>query len=107
MKLSTKPKKQKQRTDPTSLGIARRLKAIRVKADFTQAEWSEIIGMSSPAVGALENSWYLPNLDVLRTIKEKYGYSYDYLLEGVETKNSKELEDEVKRLTMIVDKLLK
>ena len=107
MKLSKTPKKQIQRTDSTSLGMAKRLKEIRVKAGLTQVEWSKIIGMSPPAVGALENTWYLPNLDVLKKIKYKYGYSYDYLLEGVDTKNTKELQDEVKRFTKIVDKLLK
>ena len=107
MKLSKTPKKQIQRTDSTSLCIAKRLKEIRVKAGLTQVEWSEIIAMSPPAVGALENSWYLPNLNVLKIIKEKYGYSYDYLLDGIETKNTKELQDENKRLTKIVDKLIK
>ena len=107
MKTKRVIKKQKQNTDPSSLGIAKRLKQIRLKEKYTQVEWSKVIGMSSPAVGALENAWYLPNLDILKIIKEKYGYSYDYLLEGVETKNTKELQDEVKRLTKTVDKLVK
>ena len=83
---SKKLKKQLQNTEPTSLGIAKRLKEIRVKAGLTQLQWSKIVGMSPPAVGALETSWYLPNLDVLRIIKDKYGYSYDYILEGDDTK---------------------
>ena len=71
---SKKLKKQLQSTDPNSLGIAKRLKEIRTKEGLTQLEWSKIINMSPPAVGALENAWYLPNLDVLKKIKKKYGY---------------------------------
>jgi transcriptional regulator with XRE-family HTH domain len=109
MKTSSKKvlNKQKQSNDPRSLGIAKRLKDIRKKAGLTQLEWSEIIGMSSPAVGALENAWYLPNIEVLKVIKEKYGYSYDYLLDGVDGENVNELKDEIVRLKKVVDKLLK
>jgi len=100
-------KKQKQNTDERSLGIASRMREIRTKEGFTQREWSKVIGLSSPAVGAIENSWYLPNIDVLKIIKDKYGYSYDYLLDGKEIKHTNELEEEVKRLKKMVDKLLK
>ena len=104
---SKKLKKQLQSTDPNSLGIAKRLKEIRTKEGLTQLEWSKIINMSPPAVGALENAWYLPNLDVLKKIKKKYGYSYDFLLDGSDAKNSIEFQYDVKKLTKIVDKLFK
>lgn len=112
---NTKMKKREKREtrkmdDVKSLQIAKRMRDLRLSQNLTQLEFSKVIGVSPPAVGAIENALYLPNLDILKIIKEKWGINYDYILDG-EIENYKEenerLKKEVIRLQKMVDKLLK
>jgi transcriptional regulator with XRE-family HTH domain len=95
--------------------IALRLREIRLDARMTQREMAELIGLSPAAVGAMENSLYTPNFDVLRAIKHRLNISYDYIIDGVKPpvntseliSENRELKDEIGRLKKMVDKLLK
>lgn len=95
--------------------IGARLKNIRLNARLTQKDMAEIVNMRPASVGALENGLYTPNYDVIRAIRNRLGVSYDYIIDGVESEmnisdlimKNKYLEEEVKRLNKVVDRLLK
>lgn len=95
--------------DKRAKDIAKRMKEIRLKNELTQVQFADIVGLSSPAVGAMENSLYLPNLDVLTKIKEHFGFDYNYVLDGEKkspTEDVEALQLEIDRLKKMVDKLL-
>lgn len=92
--------------------ISRRFREIRIANNLTQKEFGEIVGLSAPAVGAIENGLYAPNFSVLRIIKRKFHIDYAYLIDGEDAKKNPrndydKLVAEVDRLNRIVDKLLK
>ena len=95
--------------------IGARLKNIRLNARLTQKDMAEIVNMKPASIGALENGLYTPNYDVIRAIRNRLGVSYEYLIDGVESEinisdlimKNKQLEEEVKRLSKVVDRLLK
>jgi transcriptional regulator with XRE-family HTH domain len=95
--------------------IGARLKNIRLNARLTQKEMAKIVNMKPASVGALENGLYTPNYDVLRAIRKRLGISYEYIIDGVDSDiniselilKNKSLEEEVARLSKVVDRLLK
>jgi transcriptional regulator with XRE-family HTH domain len=95
--------------------IGTRLKNIRFNARLTQKEMGDIVNMKPASIGALENGLYTPNYEVLRAIRKRLGVSYDYIIDGVESDintseliiKNKALEEEVARLSKVVDRLLK
>lgn len=94
--------------------IAKRFKQIRVDNKLTQRELGEIVGLSAPAVGAIENGLYTPNFSVLRILKKKFNIDYSYIIDGTNEGDMKSLRQEnqklkaeVARLTKVVDKLIK
>lgn len=104
---------KKENIDINNIGA--RLKNIRLNARLTQKDMAKIVNMKPASVGALENGLYTPNYDVIRAIRKRLGVSYEYIIDGVESEmntsdliiKNKSLEEEVKRLSKIVDKLLK
>jgi len=94
--------------------ITKRFKQIRKDNNLTQKEMAEIIGLSAPAVSAIEQGLYTPNFDVMRIIKKKFKIDYEFLIDGedreeiknLRQENSK-LKEEIERLTKVVDKLVK
>ena len=81
---------------------------------MTQKEFAKLVGLSAPAIGAIENALYTPNFKVLREIKRKLNIDYAYLIDGEDIdyiKNLRQdnlkLKKEVERLTKVVDKLIK
>jgi transcriptional regulator with XRE-family HTH domain len=90
--------------------ISKRVKEIRLKNNLTQKEFAKLIGLSAPAVGAIENGLYTPNFNVLRIIKQKFFIEYDYIIDG-EINNLRQenlkLKKEVDRLAKVIDKLVK
>jgi transcriptional regulator with XRE-family HTH domain len=101
--------KQKQQT------IGDRLREIRLDARLTQKEMAKIVGLTPGSVGALENNLYTPNFDVLRSIHDRLGVTYDYIIDGIKSaenpskliSENRDLKSEVDRLKKMVDKLLK
>lgn len=94
--------------------ITKRFKQIRKDNNLTQKEMAEIIGLSAPAVSAIEQGLYTPNFDVMRIIKKKFKIDYEYLIDGEdreEIKNLRQenakLKEELTRLTKVVDRLVK
>ncbi len=116
--IKTKKLKMKRKTTSTSskkvdkrnIEIANRLRQIRKDNVLTQVEFAEIVGLSSPAIGAMENGLYLPNIEVLSVIKSRFGLDYNYVLDGErssESEDTKKLHEEIERLKKTIDKLLK
>lgn len=98
-----------------TMSIAKRLKDIRINNRLTQKDMAKIVGLTSGAIGAMENGLYTPNFDVIRSLKKRLNVSYDYLIDGenIELNLSKmqtdniALKEEVDRLRKMIDKLLK
>lgn len=94
--------------------ISERFKEIRIQHKLTQKEMGVIVGLSAPAVGAIENGLYTPNFKVMRILRKKFKIDYSYLIDGEsggELKNLRQenakLKEELERLTKVVDKLVK
>lgn len=94
--------------------IAIRFKEIRINNKLTQKEFGKAVGLSAPAIGAIENGLYTPNFNVMRLLKDKFNIDYSYLIDGDYSENIKnlrqenlQLKKEVDRLTKVVDKLVK
>lgn len=94
--------------------ITKRFKQIRKDNNLTQKEMAELIGLSAPAVSAIEQGLYTPNFDVMRIIKKKFKIDYEFLIDGEDNKEIKnlrqenaKLKEELARLTKVVDKLVK
>ena len=75
---------------------------------------AEVVGLSAPAIGAIENKLYTPNFGVLRKLKKRFNIDYNYIIDGqrsVEIENLRQenarLKEELARLTKVVDKLVK
>jgi DNA-binding XRE family transcriptional regulator len=75
---------KKQNTKDVEL--CKRVKAIRDRAGLTQPEFADELGITRVAINAIENERYNPGLDLLRALKEKFNLSYDYLIDGKESK---------------------
>lgn len=94
--------------------ITRRFKQIRKENNLTQKEMASIIGLSAPAVSAIEQGLYTPNFDVIRIIKKKFKVDYEFLIDGEDNNEIKnlrhenaKLKEELARLAKVVDKLVK
>lgn len=111
MKIKKSKKTPASGVDP----IGSRIRDIRHNAKLTQKELAEIIGMTAAGVGALENGLYTPNYNVIRVLHERFGVTYDYIIDGVNLTNNnrelaeenKKLKDDLARLNKIIDKLTK
>jgi transcriptional regulator with XRE-family HTH domain len=62
--------------------ICDRFKQIRKQAGLTQPEYGEKIGLTRVTVNAIENYRQLPTINTLKRIKEVFGVSYNWLIEG-------------------------
>ena len=94
--------------------ISTRFKEIRLNNKLTQKEFWKAVGLSAPAIGAIEQGLYTPNFTVMRLIKQKFNIEYAYLIDGENVETIKNLRQEnlrlkkdVARLTKVVDKLTK
>lgn len=80
---------------------------------MTQVEMGKLVGLTSSAVGAIEQGLYTPNFAVLRALNQKLGVSYSYIIDGVKddspelNKRLKDLEAENAMLRKVVAKLTK
>ncbi len=57
-----------------------RLKNLRIKHGYTQAQLSSLLGISTSAVGMYEQGRRRPDNRLLKKISEVFGVSADYLL---------------------------
>jgi len=88
--------------------ISKRFRDVRLNNRMTQVEFAKIVGLSAPAIGAIENGLYTPSYQVIRALKKKLGVSYNYLIDGekdAEVNEVQRLREENERLKRIVDKL--
>ena len=63
------------------IDISQRFKEIRTSQNLTQKEFGDIVGLSAPAVGAIENGLYTPNFKVMRILRKKFRIDYTYLMD--------------------------
>ena len=85
--------------------ICQRFKEIRISNRLTQKEMAEIVGLSSPAIGAIENGRYTPNFNVMRALKKKLNIKYDYLIDGDVSKNNSDVDNSSSQLSAEIDRL--
>jgi DNA-binding XRE family transcriptional regulator len=98
--------------------INQRFREIRIDNRLTQSEMGEKVGLSSAAIGAIEQGLYTPNFSVMRNLNKHFRVSYSYLIDGIKDDSDalrnkvgvledkvKSLEDENQRLKRIIDKL--
>ena len=89
--------------------ICKRFREIRLDHRLTQVEFAKIVGLSAPAIGAIENGLYTPSYQVIRNLRRKLGVTYNYLIDGDKSpdldREIRQLKEENERLKRIVDKL--
>ena len=106
-KMAKTPVNKIKTTDYT--GISERFRSVRTSLGLTQKEFGEQVGLSAPAVGAIENGLYTPNFSVIRILKQKFNIDYDYLIDGTINENLpkdyKQISEEVVRLRKVIDKI--
>lgn len=80
-----------------------RLKWLRERANLTQKEVADYVGMSPQGYGKIENGHRDPNLEVLSCLPSLFGETVDFMI-GVtgDTEEIKELKKEFKRLSTII-----
>jgi transcriptional regulator with XRE-family HTH domain len=72
--------------------LIERFRSIRFKANLSQKEFAESIGMSQSLIAGIERGVQDPSRNILVAIAQKYKISLDWLLLGIEpTKNAEEL----------------
>lgn len=93
--------------------IKERFREVRLDHRMTQVEMGKLVGLTSSAVGAIEQGLYTPNFAVLRALNHRLGVSYSYIIDGLKenghelAKRVKELEEENAMLRKVVAKLTK
>jgi transcriptional regulator with XRE-family HTH domain len=82
-----------------------RLKILRLKANMTQAQLAQKLGLTKSVISAYETGVRLPSYDILIHIAKIYNVSTDYLL-GVENTHSLDLsgltQDEVNAIVNLI-----
>jgi transcriptional regulator with XRE-family HTH domain len=76
----------------TKESIGSRIKALRAKADMTQAELAEKLNLTDKAVSKWESGEGAPNVEVLADLASLLGTTTDYLLTGKEPNQPKPAE---------------
>ncbi len=71
------------------LDLCKRVKVIRHRAGLTQPAFAEQLLTTRVSINAIENGRYNPGLGLLRNLKDKYNLSYDYLIDGKESRGNK------------------
>ena len=79
------------------VGFSKRIKELRIKNGYTQAQLGAKLGISASAVGMYEQGRREPDSKVLTDISRLFGVSTDYLL-SVEEDGPKEIADELASL---------
>jgi transcriptional regulator with XRE-family HTH domain len=69
---------------PKYLTIGNRIEQIRHKKGLSQAKFAKTIGISRPALSAIENGLTKPSMPILNTIEYKYGFRLEWILTGDE-----------------------
>jgi repressor LexA len=69
--------------------LCKRVRDIRLRAGLTQPEFADQLLTTRVSINAIENGRYNPGLGLLRNLKDKYNLSYDYLIDGKESKGKK------------------
>jgi transcriptional regulator with XRE-family HTH domain len=76
--------------------MASRIKARRLDLEYTQEEFSEIIGISVSSYTKIENAFQKPSLDTVMKIAQKMNISIDYILFGTESQKPPKISDSEK-----------
>ncbi len=62
--------------------IGRRIRTERLRRQKTQKEFSKLLGISTSYLGAIERGVRPLSRQVMNILHERFGISYDYLMEG-------------------------
>lgn len=78
-------------------GFAKRIKELRIKKGYTQAQLGEKLGISPSAVGMYEQGRRQPDSRIIMDLSHEFEVSIDYLLMG-EGSGPREVEDALQGL---------
>ncbi|MBE6671345.1 MAG: helix-turn-helix domain-containing protein, partial [Ruminococcaceae bacterium] len=67
--------------------IGKRIKHLREKKGFTQAEFGKLLGLSDKAVSTWENDTKVPRMSTIQKISDMFCVSTSYLMGEKEEKN--------------------
>lgn len=70
--------------EPASSVIGGRIRDERINRGMTQSEFADRLSISISYLGALERGTRSVSRNVLDKLHEKFGLSYDYLIQGAE-----------------------
>lgn len=65
------------------LDFGKNIKIARTSLNLTQKQFAEKIGVSRSTINHWENNEALPNLYMLRKMKEVFGISYEEIIDGI------------------------
>lgn len=63
-------------------GICDRIVKIREDRSMTQNDFAAALGVTRASISAIEAAYYTPSYSLIRTIHEKFGVPYDYIIDG-------------------------
>ena len=72
--------------------IGIRIKAFRTEHHMTQQDFADIFGMSKIWVHSVEKGRHMFPVDCMQTLKERFGLSYDYIIDGTNPPTENEVE---------------
>ncbi len=62
--------------------IGERIKCYRKKIGLTQGELARNIGITQSKISAIEKERNYPSLETIKSLKDYFGVSYEWLIEG-------------------------
>jgi transcriptional regulator with XRE-family HTH domain len=86
----------------TNVARGQRVKSVRLKHKLTQEEFGKIFGMSKIWTHSTESGRTELNLKAIRTLHQKFGVRYEYIIDGIGIDSHAE---EVERLSKELEKL--
>jgi transcriptional regulator with XRE-family HTH domain len=70
------------------LEIANRFRSLRLKANLSQKEFAQSIGLSQTVIAEIERGSREPSRKVMIAVAKEYHISLDWLLLGIDSKNN-------------------
>ena len=93
------------------MNIGKRFRTFRKKANLSQMEAAELIGVKNYQLGNYETNRSEPNIETLKKMSEVYNVTIDSLLGNVRVKENPEevhdLDELLNELTELVEKINK
>lgn len=89
----------------TSMSIGERIRQIRESHKLSGEAFGDLCGVSKGMVSQWENNIVTPPMDRLLLLREKFDFSFDWLVDGTIDDYSKKLRPPLKALLEVAEKL--